>query len=405
MMKFKKVVSIMSLIALVATMVYFQPAQDAQAAAYSLVWSDEFDGTSLNTSNWTYEIGTGSSGWGNNELEYYTNRPENISVSNGELRITARRENYNGSSYTSARIKTQGLRSFKYGRIEARIKLPKGQGLWPAFWMLGSNFTSVGWPNCGEIDIMEHVNNENNVHGTIHWDVNGYASYGTASHSVDVSQYHVYSIEWDEQSIKWFVDGVQYLEANIANNINGTDEFHKNFFLLLNLAVGGNWPGSPNSSTPFPSTMAVDYVRVYQKTSSSTTIDFNKTYFIRANINNQLLCAENYGNDPIYANRTAGDSWESFRFIQNSDGTVSIRSLYNNKYVCADLNTSNQALVARSTVIDTWEKFQFIDLGNGTFALKALANNKYVQADINNGNIIRAAGNAIDAWEIFSFAN
>ncbi|TAH65968.1 MAG: glycosyl hydrolase family protein [Anaerolineaceae bacterium] len=405
MKKFKKSISIMSLVVLVATMIYLQPVTVSQAAEYNLIWSDEFNSTSLNRSNWTYEVGTGSGGWGNNELEYYTSRPENISVSDGELRITARKENYNGSSYTSARIKTQGLKNFKYGRIEARIRLPKGKGLWPAFWMLGSNFSSVGWPYCGEIDIMEHINTENNVHGTIHWDYNGYANYGTASGYVDVTQYHVYAIEWNEQSIKWFVDGVQYLEANIANNINGTEEFHKDFFLILNLAVGGNWPGSPDASTPFPSTMSVDYIRVYQMTSNPSVIDFNKTYFIRANGNNRLLCAENYGNDPILANRTVGDTWESFQFIQNGDGTVSIRSKVNNKYVCADLNTGNQALIANRTVIDAWEKFYFENLGNGNFALKAMANNKYVQVDINNNNVVRAAGNSIGTWETFSFGN
>lgn len=232
----------------------------------TLVWSDEFNGSSLDTSNWTCEIGTGHNGWGNNELQYYTDRPENVRVSGGHLIITARRENYGGRNYTSARIKTQGKRNWTYGRIEARIKIPTGQGLWPAFWMLGESFSQVSWPYCGEIDIMEHINNESVTHGTIHWsDHNGnYAYYGGATRNLDFSQFHVYSIEWSPSSIKWFVDGNQFFEANIANGINGTDEFHKPFFIILNLAVGGNWPGSPNSSTPFPAEMLVDYVRVYQ---------------------------------------------------------------------------------------------------------------------------------------------
>lgn len=240
----------------------------APSSGYTrLVWSDEFNGTSLDTSNWTYEIGTGSNGWGNNELQYYTSRPENIRVSGGNLIITARRESYGGMNYTSARIKTQDKRTFTYGRVEARIKIPTGKGLWPAFWMLGNNISQVSWPYCGEIDIMEHVNNEGVTHGTIHWsDHNGnYAYYGGPTPwNLDFSQYHVYAIEWSPTSIKWFVDGNQFWEANIANSINGTDEFHKPFFILLNLAVGGNWPGSPDGSTPFPAEMLVDYVRVYQ---------------------------------------------------------------------------------------------------------------------------------------------
>lgn len=236
---------------------------------YTLIWADEFNGSSLDASNWTCEIGAG--GWGNNELQYYTSRSQNVSVADGNLKITALRENYQGSTWTSARIKTQGKREFKYGKMEARIKLPNGKGLWPAFWMLGANFTSVGWPYCGETDIMEHINSENTVYGTIHWDCNGYASWGQSTlnnywnnFNVDVTQYHVYSIEWNSLSIKWYVDGIQFMEANIENSINSTEEFHKPFFFILNLAVGGNWPGYPDSSTPSPSTMYVDYVRVYQ---------------------------------------------------------------------------------------------------------------------------------------------
>src|SRR6185436_15483099 len=141
--------------------------------SWSLSWSDEFDSSAINTSNWKFETGAG--GWGNNELEYYTNRAVNATVSNGNLLIIARKESYNGSSYTSARMKTQGLQSWTYGKMEARIKLPSGKGIWPAFWMLGENITSVGWPKCGEIDIMEHVNKDTTTEGTMHWDNNGHA--------------------------------------------------------------------------------------------------------------------------------------------------------------------------------------------------------------------------------------
>jgi beta-glucanase (GH16 family) len=241
----------------------------SEAQTWNLVWSDEFDSGSINTSNWTYE--TGGSGWGNNELEYYTNRPENACIDNGNLLIIAKKESYGANSYTSARLKTQGLKSFTYGRIEARIKLPVGQGLWPAFWMLGNSISLAGWPKCGEIDIMEHINNVLQVNGTMHWDNNGHVQYGGTT-SCDVTQYHVYSIEWDANSIKWLLDGNKYWEGNIANNINSTDEFHSPFFILLNFAVGGNWPGNPNVTTPFPDTMYVDYVRVSQLSNVSVPV-------------------------------------------------------------------------------------------------------------------------------------
>jgi beta-glucanase (GH16 family) len=236
-------------------------AMTATAQTWNLVWSDEFTDPSINTSNWTYDIGGG--GWGNSELEYYTNRAVNAAIDNGVLLIVAKKESYGGNSYTSARLKTQNLRNYTYGRVEARIKLPAGQGLWPAFWMLGSDITQVGWPACGEIDIMEHINNVPLVYGTMHWDNNGHAQYG-GSTSCDVTQYHVYSIEWNSNTITWFLDGMKFWEGNIANNINGTTEFHAPFFIILNLAVGGTWPGYPDATTPFPDTMFVDYIRVYQ---------------------------------------------------------------------------------------------------------------------------------------------
>jgi beta-glucanase (GH16 family) len=232
----------------------------AAATAFStLVWSDEFNGTSVNTSNWVFE--TGGGGWGNNEKQYY--QSANATVSNGNLVITAKKQTVGSNSYTSARMKTQGKHQFTYGRIEARIKLPLGQGLWPAFWMLGANIGTVGWPSCGETDIMEHINTENKVYGTIHWYNNGNASYGGNTTTTPAS-YHVYSVEWDASAIRWYVDGVKYHEANILNNINGTDEFHKPFFILLNMAVGGDWPGQTIDATKLPASMYVDYVRVYQ---------------------------------------------------------------------------------------------------------------------------------------------
>lgn len=228
----------------------------------NLVWSDEFNDVNINKTNWTYD--TGGSGWGNNELEYYTTRPENANISNGNLRIIAKKEPLGGKSYTSARMKTQGLQSFTYGKIEARIKAPVGQGIWPAFWMLGNgiNQSGVGWPKCGEIDILEHINNSKDLVGTLHWDNNGHVQ-STRTTPCDVTKFHIYGIEWDAKAIKWFLDGNKYHEVSIVNNMNSTDEFHLPFFIILNLAVGGNWPGNPNDTTPFPDTLFVDYVRVY----------------------------------------------------------------------------------------------------------------------------------------------
>lgn len=225
----------------------------------NLVWAEEFDGNSVNSSNWGYDLGGG--GWGNNEKEYY--QAANATVTNGNLVITAKKQRVKSNAYTSARLKTQGKREFTYGRVEARIKLPMGQGLWPAFWMLGANISSVSWPACGEMDIMEHINTENKIYATIHWNNNGYASYGGNTTSTP-ADYHVYAIDWDAASIRWYIDGVQYHEANILNNINGTEEFHKPFFIILNFAVGGNWPGQTIDESKLPANMFVDYVRVYQ---------------------------------------------------------------------------------------------------------------------------------------------
>lgn len=238
----------------------------AFAQSWQLVWSDEFNGSI--GPDWVFEIGNGSGGWGNNELQYY--RQENATIENNALVITARRQDFGGYRYTSTRMKTQGRRTFKYGRIEARMRLPSFMGAWPAFWMLGANITQVGWPASGEIDVMEHVNNENRSYGTIHWrDHNGnYAQYGGHT-DLNVQDWHVYAVEWDANAIRWYVDGNQFHEANIQGGVNGTEEFHNDFFLLLNFAIGGNWPGFNIDESQLPAKMHVDYVRVYQRNGSN----------------------------------------------------------------------------------------------------------------------------------------
>jgi len=237
---------------------------------YDLVWHDEFEGERLNPDYWVFETGDGCPnlcGWGNNELQYY--RQENARVADGVLTIEARREDFGGKRYTSTRIKTEGKQSFKYGRIDIRALLPEGQGIWPALWMLGNDIQTVGWPRCGEIDIMEMIGGngrENQVHGTLHWDSNGHASAGgryTKSSGIFADEYHVFSIIWDETSIKWFVNDIEFHEINITPA--HMTEFHQEFFFIFNVAVGGNWPGNPDETTTFPQQMKVDYVRVFQE--------------------------------------------------------------------------------------------------------------------------------------------
>ncbi|MBR2089998.1 MAG: glycoside hydrolase family 16 protein [Fibrobacter sp.] len=247
------------------------PIEDLSSGS-QYFWNDEFDGDEIDNSKWTYDIGTGSSGWGNNEWEYYTDRKENAYIKDGILHIRAQKEDYKGSKYTSARMLTKGKFAFKYGTVEARIALPTGKGIWPAFWMLGENFDTVGWPACGEIDIIEAVNSENIVYGTNHW-ANGteYATYGNNTgnyrdqkHEIDITQFHTYKFTWDEKYIRMFVDDFMYHEILIENSTGDTEEFHKPFFFILNVAVAGNWPGFEVDDTQFPNEMLVDYIRVYK---------------------------------------------------------------------------------------------------------------------------------------------
>ncbi|WP_075340815.1 glycoside hydrolase family 16 protein [Tenacibaculum agarivorans] len=248
-------------------------SEEQTVATFSnLVMQDEFDvdGT-LNSSLWTYDIGTGMNGWGNNELQYYTDRPENVTVQNGVLIITARQEDFNGAAYTSARIKTEDLFEQTYGRFEARIRVPFGQGMWPAFWLLGNNCNEPGftWPQCGEIDIMEFRGQEPTIiHGSVHGPEYSAGNAITKSYQLPNDRFdtgfHVFGIEWAPDYVNYYVDDVLYNQIT-REDVTGEWVLDHPFYIIINLAVGGSFVGSPNSDTVFPQNMLVDYVRVYKK--------------------------------------------------------------------------------------------------------------------------------------------
>lgn len=243
---------------------------------WTLVWADEFDGDTLNTAKWSYMIGDGSDygipGWGNNELQFY--QEENVTVGNGVLTITAKRENVQTSQFTSGRIRTINMGDWTYGRFEFRAKMPEGQGLWAAIWMLPTDEDYGGWASSGEIDIMEYLGHDTmQVHGTIHyggqWPDNeqrgtDYVTDDTAFNNA----FHEFALEWEEGELRWYVDGERF--QRLSQGMWYSDAapfpapFDKRFHLLINLAVGGNWPGNPDGSTVFPQELVVDYVRVYQ---------------------------------------------------------------------------------------------------------------------------------------------
>ncbi|MFN2260627.1 MAG: family 16 glycosylhydrolase [Psychroflexus sp.] len=235
----------------------------------NLVMEDEFNGSELNSNLWTYETGTGTDGWGNQELQYYTDRPENVKVEEGILTITAQRESFQGSNFTSARIITKDKFEQTYGRFEARIKLPWGRGLWPAFWLLGADIDQVGWPQTGEVDIMEYRGQDPTiVHGSVHGP--GYSAGNAVTKTFDLvdsrfdTDFHVFGIEWGPNYINFYVDDSLYNRIT-PEDVSGEWVYDKPFFILINMAVGGTFVGSPSDDTVFPQTLEIDYIRVYEK--------------------------------------------------------------------------------------------------------------------------------------------
>lgn len=237
---------------------------------YNLLWSDEFEDDELNDKYYNYDIGNGCPnlcGWGNNELELYTDLPKNSKLSNSNLVITATK---NFNTFESAKIHTKDKLEFQFGRIDIRAKLPEGQGIWPAIWMLGANIDEVGWPACGEIDIMEMVGHEaNKTHGTAHWGMQGQAStFKGSSYSIGekfIEEFHVFTLVWEFNKLTWYVDENKFFTLTPSDIGNASWRFNAEFYLILNVAVGGNWPGYPDNTTVFPQSMEIDYVRVFQR--------------------------------------------------------------------------------------------------------------------------------------------
>jgi len=251
------------------------PQDDNSSQTYKLVWSDEFDTDTIDTTQWSFMIGDGSAygldRWGNNELQYYTKRDTNAFIEDGKLVIQALKENFEGEKYTSTRMRTKGKGDWKFGKIEVRARLPKGQGIWPAIWMLPTEEIYGTWPKSGEIDIMELVGHEPHiVHGTIHygpdWPNNQYTgkTYELADGDFS-SDFHIFMIEWEFNAIRFYVDENEFFTVTPAITLPHNYPFNERFHLLLNVAVGGNWPGNPDGTTEFPQRMEIDYVRVYQK--------------------------------------------------------------------------------------------------------------------------------------------
>lgn len=318
-------------------------SQAASQGSYELVWEDEFTGTQLDTQKWSYMIGDGTQygnpGWGNNELQYYTDRELNAEVSGGSLKIIARQENFGGKPYTSARIRTIGNLDFMYGKVEAEMRLPSTTGIWPAFWMLPTNSPYGGWAAGGEIDIMESVNQADRIYGTIHhggqWPNNVHTG-GEYAPGTDFSQgFHTYTVEWDPDTIRWYVDGNLFRSLNRGNWYstsapdNDRAPFDHNFHLLLNCAVGGNFPGNPNGSSQFPQVYEINWVRVYQRMQEP----FNGSPIVIPGVLEAEEFDEGYPGD-AYSDCDIGNTGGAFR----TDVDVDIEAIpgggYNVGYMC-----------------------------------------------------------------------
>ncbi|AYL99570.1 glycosyl hydrolase family protein [Mucilaginibacter celer] len=357
--------------------------------AGTLLWSDEFNGTSVNTGNWNIDVGNPNV---NNEKEYY--QAANATVSGGFLTITARKQSVGGQPYTSAKLTTAGKYQPTSGRIEASIKLPAVQGTWPAFWMLGANIGSVGWPQCGEIDIMEQVNTSNTILGTMHWNNNGHVQYG-GSTTTSPTNFHTYAVEWDANSIRWYVDNTLYVTGNIANNINNTGAFHNPFFIILNLAIGGDLPGNTINDGALPCSMVVDYVRVYDLsgTSNPGNPPIGQTITLKG-FNGKYVSGEN-GTQAMTCTRATAQAWEQFTIVDAGGGKVALQSM--GKYVSSENGT--QAITCNRTTIGDWEKFDWVATADGKVTFRG-NNGKFISSE-NGTQAMTCTRATASGWEAF----
>jgi len=360
---------------------------------YTLCWADEFnqtDGSLPDSQKWGYD--TGGSGWGNGELQNYTTRAENARIEAGQMVIEARKENYAGSNYTSARLLTKNKASWTYGRMEARMKLPRGQGIWPAFWMLGSDIDIVGWPSCGEIDIMENIGVlPSTVYGTVHGP--GYSGSGgiggsfTRSSGALADDFHVYAIEWESNEIRWFIDNQNYFTIRSSDLPSESRwVFNKPHHLLLNLAVGGAWPGYPDASTTFPQRMTVDYVRVYQRSGFVPVI-------------------------PQFVTVTPEENWIGYMHVSNrpqDGGAYQFGTMWSTADLCASFSGAN--LILKPNTISDPAAYWYVGGGGpGRPGNKIMDANMYVEKTNNlSGKTVVFKGNVLsntltDAHHSFAF--
>jgi beta-glucanase (GH16 family) len=349
---------------------------------YSLYWGDEFNlgiGQQANPSYWTYNIG--NSGWGNNELENYTRTVANSHIvvdpkATDGLALQIQAIETSPGVYTSARLLGQGKINQQYGFIEARLRMPYGQGIWPAFWMLGGNINTVGWPACGEADIMENIGSVPTTNwGSLHApNFNPSLTYVLDSPDVFHTDYHLFQASWTPNSFTFYVDGSVYHSENINNDANWP--FNEPMFFILNVAVGGNWPGSPDQSTVFPQNLLVDYVRVYHLTGPTS----NEVVSFFSSANNCFVSAENDGASPLDCNRTVASTWEQFLVVDLGSNKVALQSQANGKFVTVTAGSS-PSLIANGSQVTPAATFQWFPNPDGTAYLKSLANGKYVTID------------------------
>ncbi len=374
----------------------------ARAVTYNLVWSDEFNYSGLpNSQKWSHEIW--DPGRVNNEKQAYTNRLENTRVENGHLVIEARRDWHNGHEYTSGRLNSKV--GWTYGRMEARVKVPAGWGTWPAFWLYPNdeskygwnNTTNYWWPNCGEIDILEHVGkDQNQVHGSVHsrdyYFRIGNQRTGKTYVGDATTAYHVYAVEWSPDRIDFFVDNNKYYTVYNDYSGWGSWPFNHDFHIILNLAVGGDWGGDPDPNI-WPRRMEVDYVRVYKMENNQSII--GRTITLKGN-NNQFVSGQN-GENPVICNRPNAQAWEQFTVVDAGNGKVALRSM--NKYLSSE--NGNGPMTCNRPSIGDWEKFTWEVMPDGKVALRG-NNGKYVSSE-NGVNPMTCQRDNPQAWETFTF--